>query len=38
MFPLKEGGIGKIGGCFKKGGTLIFMLTNPFKTYLSLSE
>ena len=36
----KMGGDGKTGGCIKKGGTLslIFILTNLFQSYLSLSE
>ena len=45
-FPHKKGRVGKIGSCLKKkgrggrGGTLllIFMLTNPFQSYLSRSE
>ena len=37
-FSHKKGGIGKIGGCFKKGGvSLVFILTDSFQCYLSLS-
>ena len=37
-FSHKKGGVGKMGGCFKKVGLLlIFILTNPFQCYLSLS-
>ena len=36
IFPIKKG-VGKIGGCFEKGGvSFIFILTNPFQCYLSL--
>ena len=37
-FSHKKGGIGNRGCFLKKGvGSLIFMLTNPFQCYLSLS-
>ena len=35
-FPHKKGGVGNIGGCFKKGVLFIFILPNLFKCYLSL--
>ena len=37
----KKGGVDKIGGCFAKGGgtlSLIFIVTNPFQSYLLGSE
>ena len=34
--PIKKGGLGKIGGCSKKGVSLIFTITNPFLCYFSL--
>ena len=40
-FSHKKGGVGKIEGCFKKGGdtlSLIFIVTKPSQSYLSLSE
>ena len=39
MFLIKKKGFVKCRGCFKKGGTLslIFILTNPFQCYLSVS-
>ena len=40
-FYHKKGGFSKIGICFRRGwGTLslILILTNPFQSYLSLSE
>ena len=30
-FSDKKGGVGKIGGCFRKGISLIFILTNHFQ-------
>ena len=36
-FPHKKGGFGKIGGVLKKGVSLMFIRTNPFQCYLSLS-
>ena len=33
----KKGGVAKIGGCFMKGLSLLFILTNPFQCYYSLS-
>ena len=36
-FPHKKGEIAKIGACFKKVVSLIFILRNPFWCYLSLS-
>ena len=45
-FSLKKGGVGKIGGggCLEKGGggrgtlSLIFIQTDPFQSYFSLSD
>ena len=37
-FSYKKVRVGKIGGCFKKGGVWhIFTCTNPFQCYISLS-
>ena len=36
-FSHKNGGVSKIGGCVKKGVSLIFILANSFQCYLSLS-
>ena len=36
-FYHKKEGIGKIEGCFKKGGITFFILNNLFQCYLSLS-
>ena len=32
-----KGGVGKIGGCFRKGGVITYFHINPFQCYLHLS-